>query len=45
MTRLFKLAGLAVAASLSVSGAAQAQDLLLAPAAPGPHPANYMYQK
>jgi TRAP-type transport system periplasmic protein len=45
MTRMFKLAGLAVAASLSISGAAQAQDLLLAPAAPGPHPANYMYQK
>lgn len=45
MKTKMKLAGLAIMASVSLSGVAQAQDLLLAPAAPGPHPAHYMYEK
>lgn len=44
MTKLTKIAGLALAAGMAVT-AAQADDLLLAPAAPGPHPAHYMYEK
>lgn len=44
MTKFRKIAGLALAASLAWTGA-QAENLLLAPAAPGPHPAYYMYEK
>ena len=44
MTKLTKMTGLALVAGMAWS-AAQADDLLLAPAAPGPHPAYYMYEK
>ena len=45
MKTMLKLAGLAMAAGVSLAGVAQAENLLLAPAAPGPHPAHYMYEK
>jgi TRAP-type C4-dicarboxylate transport system substrate-binding protein len=45
MKTTLKLAGLAFAAALTLGGAARADNLLLAPAAPGPHPAHYMYEK
>lgn len=44
MTKLTKIAGLALAAGMAWT-TAQADNLLLAPAAPGPHPAHYMYEK
>lgn len=40
-----RFTSLVCAATLSLGFAAQAQELLLAPAAPGPHPAHYMYEK
>ena len=44
MNKTFKIAGLALAASMAW-GSAQAENLLLAPAAPPVHPAYYMYEK
>lgn len=45
MTRQFNLVGAALAALLLPCGAATAQDLRVAPAAPPVHPAYYMYEK
>ncbi|WP_238364727.1 TRAP transporter substrate-binding protein DctP [Mesobacterium pallidum] len=44
MKKALKLTGLALAAGMAWT-AAQAENLMLAPAAPGPHPAHYMYEK
>lgn len=44
MSKLFKLTALA-AAAVMVTTSVSAQELRLAPAAPGPHPAYYMYEK
>lgn len=45
MKHMFKMTGLAVAAAVTFSGVAQAENYLAAAAAPPAHPANYMYQK
>ncbi len=42
LKKLVTTAGLALVLG---AGAAQAQEMRLAPAAPGPHPAHYMYEK
>lgn len=44
MKNTLRIAGLALAAALGW-GSAQAENLLLAPAGPGPHPAHYMYEQ
>ena len=44
MSKLFKLTALTAAAAM-VTTSVGAQELRLAPAAPGPHPAHYMYEK
>lgn len=44
MSKLFNITGLAAAAVMSFN-AVNAQEFLVAPAAPPPHPAYYMYEK
>lgn len=44
MSKWFNISGLVATAALSF-GAAHAQEFRVAPAAPGPHPAYYMYEK
>ena len=43
--KLWNLTGAALAAALTMTGAAQAQSFVAAPAAPPAHPAAYMYGK
>lgn len=45
MSGMMKMAGIAVASMLTLGTAAEAQNLIAAPAGPPSHPAYYMYEK